>query len=475
MNLQLLKMTKTTTSQTFKNEYATIEAVQLLSEFYKLQENDKAFILENIIFGSSSQQLDILLHVIERRMASDQEKVAKVEETLQDNGERKTEDDPNCFSDSDNDEVRHYFDDDSLHEQFNLTSNLFQCSHCSYVSNRQQNLKRHVKSIHKITDQKLPESKQIEKVYSEDCPHCQKSFLNEHLKNSHIKDVHESQEMFPCMKCDMILSSLDNCNQHVKEVHDSDNKFCIICKKMVKNLIKHKRSVHTNSFKCELCTYVAPNKFRIKRHLKTHLPEKALVSCHICGKEVVTLDQHLRVVHGPKRFKCKDCPFAASMTRELDRHISAVHLKNKEICPFCGKKFSNDHLSNHIKNKHHNVRDKSCDTCKKTFVTNSELKRHVEVVHNGVRSTCEECGGAFVNVLDHIRKVHKREKAAKGEQSECKYCGEMVFHLKHHILINHDDSVEKVYCELCSFKTLKYSVLKKHITQKHGETLKETK
>jgi len=461
-------MTKTTTSQTFTNENATIEAVQLLSEFYKLQENDKAFILENIIFESSNQQLDILLHVIERRMSRPQDKVKKVEEPLGNNVKIKNEHDPNNFFDNDD-------DDDSLHENINLTSNLFQCSHCSYVSNRQQNLNRHIKSIHKINQQKLPESKQIEKVYSEECPHCQKSFLNEHLKNCHIEEVHKLKDMFPCMKCDMILSSLNDRKEHVKEVHDGDQKFCFICKKMVTNLLKHKRSVHTNSFKCDLCTYVAPNKFRIKRHLKTHLSVKALVSCHICGKEVVTLDQHLRVVHGPKKFKCKDCPFAASTIRELDRHSSAVHLKNKEICPFCGKKFSNDHLANHIKNKHHNVRDKSCDTCEKAFVTNSELKRHIEVVHKGVRSTCEQCGGTFVNVLDHIKKVHNREKKSKGEQSECIYCGEMFFHLKHHILINHDDSVEKVYCELCSFKTLKYSVLKKHISQKHGETIEKTK
>ena len=239
----------------------------------------------------------------------------------------------------------------------------------------------------------------------------------------------------------------------------------------MKNLQKHISANHTHLYPCENCSYTAPNRFRLKRHMKTHMEEKPTVSCPICGKSVVTLDQHLRVVHGPKKFHCDQCSYTAPTPREIERHTNALHLKTKEICTYCGKGFSRDHLQNHIKNKHHKIRDKSCGQCDKSFVTTSELRRHVDVPPQGDRSTCDHCGGSFVTVHDHVRKIHLNMKVTKGREEECQHCGETVFHLKHHIRMEHDDNVEKVYCDLCPYRTLKQSVLKKHKKQRHGEEM----
>ena len=75
-------------------------------------------------------------------------------------------------------------------------------------------------------------------------------------------------------------------------------------------------------------------------------------NCHVCGKGVAHLDNHILTNHGEK-VKCQLCGKTFPVGN-LRWHIWREHCRNKVAeCPLCKKKFvSKNALKNHIKQIH---------------------------------------------------------------------------------------------------------------------------
>ena len=108
---------------------------------------------------------------------------------------------------------------------------LFPCPHCRYVTDRRNNLKRHISTMHQACDKlleccgvsfstkaSLREHIMIFHHNGYSCPYCGRRFCRKALLKRHLS-VHSGQKDYTCPSCDYATSHKSNLERH-KRIHD---------------------------------------------------------------------------------------------------------------------------------------------------------------------------------------------------------------------------------------------------------------
>lgn len=119
---------------------------------------------------------------------------------------------------------------DSYGSQYNLGRKLFPCPQCRYTTDRRNNLKRHMLTMHQTcsklleccgilfnTKASLREHSMIFHYHGYTCFYCGRRFCRKALLKRHLS-VHNGQKDFVCTVCDYATSHKSNLERH-RKVH----------------------------------------------------------------------------------------------------------------------------------------------------------------------------------------------------------------------------------------------------------------
>ncbi|KAG5880096.1 hypothetical protein JTB14_011599 [Gonioctena quinquepunctata] len=190
------------------------------------------------------------------------------------------------------------------------------CYICSYESNREHNVKRH------MLGHKNPS--EIEMV---ECAVCQyrtkhKSDLKKHLLNHRNPD---EVEMLKCKQCDYTTK------------HKSY---------LLKHSLIHKDRSETPMYKCEFCKYETKKKQLLQKHILTHqikpVPVRELLECEFCHYHTVHVSFLIRHMASHQTHKCDLCGFETRHRHYLKIH-KLIHKSPDELimfrCNICNFEF----------------------------------------------------------------------------------------------------------------------------------------
>ena len=150
--------------------------------------------------------------------------------------------------------------------------------------------------------------------------------------------VHERKEVWSCNICDMSFRLQSDFIMHYVEcLSEKENQVqCGICASSftyTRNLVKHLETAHKGKiykekcFNCNKCNSEFFGAKELKVHVKdAHLDGKRL-PCPICNgsfKNILILKQHLKAVHGEKKFKCHVCDKMYPTRNSLNYHKENV-------------------------------------------------------------------------------------------------------------------------------------------------------
>ena len=120
--------------------------------------------------------------------------------------------------------------------------------------------------------------------------------------------------------------------------------------------------------------------------------------CRKCFATVGNRNLHIRTLHEGERHACQGCDRVFSYRGALKRHIQSVHQGVKpHHCGVCDKFFSRKvHLFLHIRTVHNGEKPHDCPVCGRGFGERGTLTQHIRVVHAGQKPhQCSDCGKAF--------------------------------------------------------------------------------
>lgn len=249
------------------------------------------------------------------------------------------------------------------------------------------------------------------------CEICSASVNTKHDLNGHLMRVHKETT---CPKCKEICSGINGVNRHVNSFHKLDEerlKMCPYCGKLVMILRTHIRVVHKREkrFVCDYCDKSFVLKRGLIEHIRIHTNERPYV-CSIAGcgksfKQAGHLKQH-ETRHGPKQdFICDVCGLNLSSKNSLNEHRKIHFQIGAFKCDECTASFAKpSYLKEHKKNIHTEYIPVICPTCGQTFKNQIRLNFHMKR-HEGTDHICKDCNKMFLSrarMMDHISAVHQK-------------------------------------------------------------------
>ena len=277
------------------------------------------------------------------------------------------------------------------------------------------------------------------------CPFCEKvggekhrKRLVEHVKRQHLSEADtETYTNF----------ILDNNPKKLKPILEFNYKSvtktiikCPFCEELFrkgsKKSVKHVKFIHHSE--------------KESQSYKNFFLENPPQICKKCGKTFESIQNfHVhskQCVHGEKEKEKRSCHICGKIVSNIHEHIKLHDVDEPSSCDICGKSFNNlMRLRTHFlvcrrrREPRYNVKDIKCNECGKTFTQRTfpeHLKRHDKSTW---KHECEKCG--------------KKYFAAKV--------------LKEHMIAVHD-KIKPYICNLCGFKTAKLGNLNLHRQKSHG-------
>lgn len=268
------------------------------------------------------------------------------------------------------------------HENAHAGKKPFDCEHCGMEFTTKGEMVRHIGYKHS-------------KLKPHKCPwpYCSYSAVERaRLKRHQV--IHTEERPFQCRHCSYAAPLKVHLKRHVSNVHRGEQPYeCDICHTRFtqQGSMAWHRKKHTGErpvFKCPHCPSVLGRKYDLRQHIiKLHTSDR-LHQCRKCGKifsDPYSLKIHKRSHKGQKCFKCGVCNFAAAVVQQLECHMRK-HTKQK---PF------------------------KCDDCGKNYRQNLGLKMHRQRKHNlapeSEKFVCEECNSQFLrrgSLKNHMVKFH---------------------------------------------------------------------
>jgi len=134
-----------------------------------------------------------------------------------------------------------------------------------------------------------------------------------------------------------------------------------------------------NYFNCDLCTYKSLKKCDFMKHVSS-VHQKLKSSCPECGKHIVNVAEHIKLIHRKeRRFQCQECSYRSCFRNDLKKHVNSVHKKLKRACPECGKEIVN--VAEHVRLIHKKISRFECKLCAYIAYKKQDLNKHVDAVH----------------------------------------------------------------------------------------------
>ncbi|XP_077530419.1 uncharacterized protein LOC144142640 [Haemaphysalis longicornis] len=239
----------------------------------------------------------------------------------------------------------------------------------------------------------------------------------------------EEQEQLQCSGCEFQAAYAQQLQEHLHEVHTSELVRCRRCPHVCLSqeaLIAHYRAQHPRCV-CPYCDHIAEQAYAIRRHMARHTQPGASTCpvCHKRYKDPYILKMHLKMVHMPvevlfecatcskkftrkahlkrharthnpnKPLKCPLCEYRGCERSDITKHM-LIHEEPKHVCPICNRSFR------HIKNKelhlkrHKGQKDYKCGVCDFYGYTFTDIRKHIERRHADPHTIlCDRCGQAF--------------------------------------------------------------------------------
>ena len=276
------------------------------------------------------------------------------------------------------------------------------------------------------------------------CPFCEKVGWEKHRKSlvEHVKKHHISEADTETY-ANFIL---DNAPKKLKPIMEFNYKSiiqtiikCPFCEELFRKgstkSVKHVKFIHhsekeSQSYKnffldnppqtCKKCG----SKFEALQSFHVHIrkcvhgeKQKEKTSCHICGKIVKDILEHIRRHDVDETSSCDNCEKSFNNLKRLQGHLSLCRRRDeprynvKDIkCNECGKTFTQTAFPVHLKRHDKSMWKHDCEKCGKKFYQAKSLKDHMIAVHDKIKPyICDLCGfktAKIGNLNLHRQKSH---------------------------------------------------------------------
>lgn len=253
----------------------------------------------------------------------------------------------------------------------------------------------------------------------------------------HVKSEHLGVLELGCKICGFVSTSLQmrrfHMEKHRKMVYCNDCDF----KTPIPGTLKKHKIVHEDPslrprYKCDICDKC----FSCKRTLEDHKIIHTEDAMECCGKKYTNqhYQEHLKNVHCEKMFQCKECDYSTKTKQGLMAHSRNVHEANPmqfrcAACDYSAK--SKLLLENHQDSKHNNVEYK-CDNCEYVGKSKLNLNQHDYLKHKTILK-CNEC--SYTCTRKDLLKTHSdiEHKNIRYPCDQCPYQALRKFHLSSHL------------------------------------------
>lgn len=221
------------------------------------------------------------------------------------------------------------------------------------------------------------------------------------------------------------------------------------------------KNIHTDKFKCQICSERFIKGERLRKHMKKHtqeeqarakkLEKEALIKkaeilmkplpaaiergtlCPICGKNFPSsgsLFAHTQTAHKTRLFECDFCKRILKSRKTFKHHLIRAHSDKTDQslilhCDFCPAKYLlKRDLHIHLRAKHV-PKEKTfvCEICKQAYIYKRELLDHLRTHQDKSQGKykCEKCDKTFNRLSakkDHLA-IHTEER-----NFACSFCGQ---------------------------------------------------
>ncbi|XP_055849283.1 zinc finger protein 665 [Episyrphus balteatus] len=276
---------------------------------------------------------------------------------------------------------------------------VYECKFCAKVYHIKKPYEKHLRTLHKQTDEELrelfkDEDKDIPDEYVHRCPICSKIYLMAKRLTTHLT-FHgpDGSLIHKCPGyCKMYFRTKEEAMDHAKEMH----KEC---------------------FHCNICDKYSQSPDALKIHKRTHFEQRRQANrnliCDKCAKSFASrtsLNDHTRSNCGKDPlYRCEICDKKFSTAGILKTHSLLHKDETPYACDKCGKTFKiKAQYKTHIKMKHTDYKPFKCELCPKAYPYRESLLTHM-TVHTGLkRYACNGCSKRFtcISNLQAHRKVY---------------------------------------------------------------------
>jgi DNA-directed RNA polymerase subunit RPC12/RpoP len=267
-----------------------------------------------------------------------------------------------------------------------------------------------------------------------------------------------------CLVCNRTFTGRSGFQKHVKDHHQSDEVFlCRRCKvpfptKYV--MVEHRRTC-LRTIPCDLCSlkffssatlknhialrHATADKPKSKVHEKVKQPDGSVkYKCDICDKcfgSNKSVYLHKDALHNTanpdETFPCsyEGCSYVARLSHNLTTHVGTQHCEKNHVCDQCGASFRGGNILKLHTIKHHTTDEKhGCDVCSKVFNNPITLKRHKVGSHADARYVCITCGKVFIRYSSfRFHQLHTHNEKRDFICPRCKKGFKIRPHLRRHM------------------------------------------
>ncbi|XP_037933708.1 transcriptional repressor CTCFL-like [Teleopsis dalmanni] len=289
------------------------------------------------------------------------------------------------------------------------------------------------------------------------------------------QNANSSGELFKCGYCSYAAPKRYILSRHLASHSDYRPYKCSVCERgFKKNAALHNHmNVHLGKkpHQCKSCEMAFTTSGELLRHVRyRHTKEKPhkCTECDYCSVEVSKLTRHMRCHTGERPYQCPHCTYASPDTFKLKRHLRTHTGEKPYECKICHARFTQSNsLKSHL--LIHSVGDKpifQCELCPTTCGRKTDLRLHMKKLHHSDKPIkCKRCGKDLPDRYSYKQHI----KSHEGEKCFiCQYCPYRSVTMKQlntHMLIHTDE--KPFSCDQCTTKFRSRELLLRHTNIYH--------